>query len=379
MVLQKSTMRAVPVTAEQVSHLRDYAKDMIGRGVDPLPDHDYPIEIEGSGLSSVFGQMVPLLKQAWKYGKPLAKKIGAIATAALATRAADKLAGRPHPGQTVLQDIARQGRDIAVKRVDGLKRLGVDETQKLANQTIDAAQKATNTVVDSLQARAQSTVDKAQSKAREMAEKARVTSEGLSDVQQRALLRARSLAGSGHDEKSYARGFEGSGVRFSDGAGAPNRGFRTAKNMGVGAFRSGRFVGRGMFQSGGALYPPGRYTVGLKGGCHMEGKGSDLGKYGKIAAGVGGVSALVNPMSAPLSLPGAALGGVAMAADYLGSDKLGLWGQRGSGLKKKNALETFEESHRDIVRMLGHNQTTSTSELNNVGTRRFGNEWLGAQ
>ena len=138
------------------------------------------------------------------------------------------------------------------------------------------------------------------------------------------------------DEKAYARGFEGSGVRFSPGAGAPPRGVRLAAGLGVGAFRSGRFVGRGGFsQSGGALYPPGRYTVGLKGGCHMEGKGSDLGKYGKIAAGVGGVSALVNPMSAPLSLPGAALGGVAMAADYLGSDKLGLWGQKGSGLKKK--------------------------------------------
>ena len=77
---------------------------------------------------------MPLLKQAWKYGKPLAKKIGAIATAALATRATDKLAGRAHPRQTVLQDIAKQGRDIAVKRVDGLKQLGVDETQRLANK-----------------------------------------------------------------------------------------------------------------------------------------------------------------------------------------------------------------------------------------------------
>ena len=86
-------MRAVPVTAEQVAHIRDYAKEMVGKGHDPLPEHDHPIEIEGSGISSVFAQMMPLLKQAWKYGKPLAKKIGAIATAALATRAADKLAG----------------------------------------------------------------------------------------------------------------------------------------------------------------------------------------------------------------------------------------------------------------------------------------------
>ena len=79
-------MRAVPVSAEQVAHIRGYAKEMIGRGHDPLPESDYPIDIEGSGISSVFAQMMPLLKQAWKYGKPLAKKIGAIATPIVRTR-----------------------------------------------------------------------------------------------------------------------------------------------------------------------------------------------------------------------------------------------------------------------------------------------------
>ena len=331
-------MRAVPVTAEQVSHLRDYAKDMIGRGVDPLPDHDYPIEIEGSGLSSVFGQMVPLLKQAWKYGKPLAKKIGAIATAALATRAADKLAGKPHPGQTVLQDIAKQGRDVAVKRVESLKQMGIDESQKLANRTIDATQKLTNSMVDSLQKKTQNTIDKAQSKAEEMARKAALTSsEGLSMEQRRALRKARAMVGDGINDEAYVRGFQGSHVRFADGAGAPQAGVRTAAGLGPGAFRGGRYVGRGMFapgQSGGALYKPGRYTVGLKGGCHdMKGDGSDLGRYGKAIAGVGGIAALAT--SAPLAIPAAAVGSAAMGIDYLGSTKLGLWGQKGSGLKKK--------------------------------------------
>ena len=36
-------MRAVPVTAEQVAHIRDYAKEMVGRGHDPLPEHDHPM------------------------------------------------------------------------------------------------------------------------------------------------------------------------------------------------------------------------------------------------------------------------------------------------------------------------------------------------
>ena len=53
-------------------------------------------------------------------------------------------------------------------------------------------------------------------------------------------------------------------------------------------------------------------------------------------------------------------------------------GPKGGGFKKKNALETFENAHRDIVERIGHNRTTSTSELNKVGTKLFGNEWLGA-
>ena len=58
--------------------LPEYVKQMVGSGFDPLPDYDYPLEIEGSGLISVWKTSLPLIIQkAYKYGKPLAQKKGA--------------------------------------------------------------------------------------------------------------------------------------------------------------------------------------------------------------------------------------------------------------------------------------------------------------
>lgn len=45
---------AIGISGEDAALISAYGKQMVGSGHDPLPDYDVPLEIHGSGFSSVY-------------------------------------------------------------------------------------------------------------------------------------------------------------------------------------------------------------------------------------------------------------------------------------------------------------------------------------
>ena len=256
----------VGLTSEDAANLAEYTKQMVGHGFDPLPDHDYPLEIEGAGISSLWTTMLPLIRKAFKYGKPLAKKIGKLALGALAAKATSKIAGADSsaavtaatPGQAVLDRVMREGKSMAVERATQLKDLGIEKTQALINDSISALKKRKN-----------ETLDKAASSARNLAKRSQVqASEAMGQLSKRARARMMALRGSGYDpDEAFVAGHFGSGYRFADASGGYRTGVRTAKGFmdSPGAFVSGRVTGAGMFlPTGAGMYMPGSGHVKKK-------------------------------------------------------------------------------------------------------------------
>ena len=251
----------VGVSQDDAVLLREWGKQMVGKGFDPLPDADYPLEIEGAGISSVYKTLLPWVKKAYKYGKPLAKKIGRealkLAAGAAVNRLSDKKDTDPDdlPGKKVLDDIMSRGKSMAIDRAEQLKKMGVERLQESVDKNIDA-----------LQQRSNDAIDKMQSKARDltMAGQAQVST-GIATLEARARARMSALRGAGIDhEEAHVMAYMGSGVRFADTTSGPRPGVRVATGHSPGAFKSGRvFSGQGMYRQGSGMYRPGeRYGSG---------------------------------------------------------------------------------------------------------------------
>jgi hypothetical protein len=254
----------VGITDQDASLLRQYAKSMVGKGWDPLPEYDVPLEIEGGGISSVFKLMVPLVKQAVQYGKPLAKKIGKMALGALASAAAKKLSDSRSedddpdtlPGKHVLDGVMSRGKQYAIDRAQQLKNMGVDKLQASVDSTINQLQARSNDAIDQMQARARGITAQGQA----------TVSTGIASIEARARARLDALRGSGIDhEEAHVMAYMGSGVRFADTSGGPRPGVRVALNT-PGAFVSGRVLGSGMYRPGAHVRGSGMYSPGAHGG-----------------------------------------------------------------------------------------------------------------
>ena len=263
---------SIGITGDEAAAIRHYGKQMVGSGLDPLPDYDVPLEIQGSGMSSVYSLLLPMVKKAYEYGKPLAKQIGNLALGAIASKAASSSEGddanataQPNsnsksmqslPGRDILDSVLSRGRSFAIDRASQLRDMGIERTQQMVDQTIDTVQRKANSTIDNLQQRARSVTQAGQAQ----------ISEGLSDLERRVIARMRGLEGSGASpEVRHLHAYMGSGIRFADTAGAPRRGVRGAAGVmqSPGTFQSGRFVGSG-------LYHPGEHDGG---GLYLQGSG----------------------------------------------------------------------------------------------------------
>ena len=84
------------------------------------------------------------IRKAYKYGKPLAKKIGKLALGAFAAKATSTIAGTDQipaateaaPEQAVMDRVMREGKSMAVERATQLKDLGIDKTEALINESM---------------------------------------------------------------------------------------------------------------------------------------------------------------------------------------------------------------------------------------------------
>ena len=263
---------AIGISGEDAALISAYGKQMVGSGHDPLPDYDVPLEIHGSGFSSVYKLLAPWVKRAWQAGKPLLKgKIGKAAAGAVAAKGAemlaDRISGRARtademhaaPGKTVLDSVLQRGKDIAIDRAQQMAKLGIDKTQALVNTQIDSLQAKANEKIDEMQASAQKVAASAQAQVQD----------GISAVKGRAWSRRRAQQGSGvmNEEGAFIQGFIGSGIRFADATGGPRPGVRVMSST-PGRFRTGRYMGAspGDVRGSGMYSVGGGYSYGSAGG-----------------------------------------------------------------------------------------------------------------